>query len=67
MLGDGTVLHITWEVPVPVDGDWGPKARGEMEGQGPPGSDVGYTGVRHHRSITIRVTATTGFTFKVQR
>lgn len=39
---------------------------GEMESQRASGSDVGDTGVRHHRSVAVSVTAAPSFPFKVQ-
>lgn len=40
--------------------------RGEVEGQRSSGSDVGDTGVRHHRSIAVSVAAATSFSLEVQ-
>ena len=37
-----------------------------MEGQRPSGSDVGDTGVWHHRSIAVSVAAATSFSLEVQ-
>lgn len=40
--------------------------RGEVKSQWASGSDVGNTGVRHHRSIAVSVTAAPSFPFEVQ-
>lgn len=47
-----------------VDGD-GPQAGGEVQGQWASCGHVSDAGVGHHGSITVRVTATTGFPLEV--
>lgn len=66
VLRDRAVLHVAGEVPVAVDRHR-PQPRGEVEGQRRPGSNVGDAGVRHHRSVAVRVTAASSFPLEVQR
>lgn len=62
---DGTILHVTGEVAVTVDG-YRTESGGEMEGQWASGGDIGDAGVWHHRSVAVSVTAAPSFPFKVQ-
>lgn len=48
-----------------VDGDR-PQSGGEVEGQRCPGGHVGDAGVRHHRSVAVRIAAAPSFPFEVQ-
>lgn len=65
VLGHRAVLHVTREVAVTIYGHWS-QPRGEVEGQWCSGGDVGDTGVWHHRSIAVCVTAAPSFSFEVQ-
>lgn len=65
VLWDRAILHVPREVPVPVY-RYRSQSRGEVEGQWSSGSDVGDTGVWHHGSIAVSVTAAPSFSFEVQ-
>lgn len=66
VLGHGAVLDVAGQVPVAVDGHR-PQPGGEVQGQGAPRRHVGDAGVRHHRSVAVRVAAAAGFPLEVQR
>lgn len=65
VLGDRAVLHVPGQVPVTVHRHRS-QPGGEVEGQRCSGSDIGDTGVWHHRSIAVSVTAAPSFSFEVQ-
>lgn len=65
VLRDGAVFHVTWKVPMAIDGD-GPQAGAEMQGQGASCGHVSDAGVGHHGSVAVRVTAATSFPLEVQ-